>query len=286
MGNAFLALDRAITPTFIARRVTLRECVQDERFTKHVLGVDCVRRRHRLMVVLRGTTRDFVDGGETVVTAGSGIFVPAGASYASRAGDCDVIELEWDPGGLEDGRIPGPTRFGLAALARGRAEGLAERLRTAARPEPVTLALRELLEAIRSEGTSFLGPSQVDGGAHASEAPSDQALMGRMDDILSQLGTAPMLVDLEGSAARRTLTRRIRSLHERNALEGRGGGCWRGIRDTYRLVIASILVSHPEATAKRVAAVVGYGSAEALHHAFRRASLPSPVELGRLVRSS
>jgi hypothetical protein len=111
-------------------------------------------------------------------------------------------------------------------------------------------------------------------------------MMNGIDRILSRLHETPMLVDLESTLgqARRTLTRSIGQLHERHALLGRGGGRWRTIRDNYRLVVATILVSHEEATPRDVAGLVGYGSVEALDHALNNASLPSPLALKRAIR--
>jgi AraC-like DNA-binding protein len=115
----------------------------------------------------------------------------------------------------------------------------------------------------------------------------EQRLMCTIDAALGELDAAPMLVDIERTlgTTRRTLTRNIRDLHVRYALTGRGAGVWRGIRDVYRLVVASILVTHREATPRAVAAAVGYGSVEALDHAFRHASLPTPAALARAVRA-
>jgi len=102
-----------------------------------------------------------------------------------------------------------------------------------------------------------------------------------MDANLSLLHRAPMLVDLEGPLAmsRRTLTRQVRVLQRRYALPG--GESWRHLRDHYRLVVASVLLSHVEATPRAVAGIVGYGSVEALDHAFRRAALPTPITFRR-----
>ncbi len=279
IGRALLSLDRVIAPSFVVKRVTLREVVQDERFTKDTLGVDCDRARHRLLVVLDGETREFVGGKETPVRADEAFFVPAGTDYASRAGNCDLLELEWDPPlGVCSASTEG--RLRLSARARGRARDLANVLADASEGQHVATALDAVRDLVSE---SDVAPPEL---VAASPVAGDQELMSHVDGMLSQLGTAPMLVDLESSlsTARRTLTRRIRSLHERHALRGRGGGRWRGLRDTYRLVIASILLTHEEATPRRVAGLVGYGSTEALDHAFRNASLESPAALQRAMR--
>ncbi len=51
---------------------------------------------------------------------------------------------------------------------------------------------------------------------------------------------------------------------------------WRSERDFYRGLIATMFLSHPDATTTMVSRMLGYRSSEALCHAFRRAGLPSP----------
>jgi hypothetical protein len=285
IGRASLSIDRAIAGTFVVKRVTLEDVVQDERLTKASLGVDSERPRRRLAIVLRGESHDFVDGAEIALAEGDAIHVAEKIPCASRWSG-DMIEIEWDPGTLDDGLPLPTTRLRLGPTTRARAGALAVRLRdTATTPESVAPALEELLAALRAEGAAFV-PDRP--RALAGRARTDQPLMQRIDAVLSDLGGAPMLVDLEASMGRTrsTLTRAIRRMHERYALLGRGGGRWRAIRDVYRLVVATILVSHPDATPREVARAVGYGSVEALDHAFRHAGLEAPATFGRAVRAA
>jgi mannose-6-phosphate isomerase-like protein (cupin superfamily) len=69
-------LDRAIGPSFIARRVELHGVVQDERLTKRIVGVDVSRPRHRLLAVVRGECLSDVDGRTVTLAAGDVLFVP------------------------------------------------------------------------------------------------------------------------------------------------------------------------------------------------------------------
>lgn len=274
-----LSLDRLVAPTFLLRRVTIRGFVQDERFTKSTLGVDCSAPRHRLAIVLDHELRDYVRDRTVTVTAGQASFVPVGTAYASRFGDGELLELEWSA----TSRAETAGTFVLGPAARAAANALAKSLRTAS-IEPTLDACDDLRAALVAEGIEVSMPPSW--RTRARDGASDQAVFARIDAALSQLSQAPMLVDLEDAmrSARRTLTRRIRSVHERYALLGRGGASWRRIRDAYRLVIASILVSHPRATPSVVAKLVGYRSPEALAHAFRHASLPSPLTLGRALQ--
>lgn len=111
----------------------------------------------------------------------------------------------------------------------------------------------------------------------------EQEVVGSMDRALEDLAGAPMLVDLEAAlgCSARSVTRRVQDIHRRYRLVGRGAGRWRGLRDATRLVIGSIYLSHAEATPAAVAKAVGYGSVEALDHAFRAAGLPPPTALRR-----
>ena len=57
---------------------------------------------------------------------------------------------------------------------------------------------------------------------------------------------------------------------------GLNGSDWRTIRDRWRLNTALLAMSHPRARTESVATAVGYGSPNALCHAFREANIPSP----------
>ncbi|HVH41783.1 MAG TPA: hypothetical protein VM925_05550, partial [Labilithrix sp.] len=118
--------------------------------------------------------------------------------------------------------------------------------------------------------------------------PRDQRLMTAIDAIFTDFASAPMLVDLEAAVgcSGRTLARHIGDLHARYGLLGRGAGRFRGIRDSARLVLSTIFLSHESATPAAVAASVGYGSVEALDHAFRDAGLPAPRALQRAVSAA
>jgi len=267
----------------LLRRLRFVGLVQDERLTKPTLGVDSQRARRRLSIVLGGETGEFVAGsGDQRLTRGDALYVAEGVPYASRLGECDALEIEWEPGTFGDGGSPASASFRLGEGAHARARDLADRLRDAKDDAAIRPALAELLRALSAEGASFDADT-----AHALPAAiaDDQRLMDAIDRALSDLERVPMLVDLEASLgqARRTLTRAIRRLHERYALLGRGDGQWRAMRDVHRLVVAAIFVSHRDATPGAVARHVGYGSVEALDHAFRAANLPSPAALQRAV---
>ena len=66
-----------------------------------------------------------------------------------------------------------------------------------------------------------------------------------------------------------------REIHARYGLSGLDGASWRSVRDFYRVLVGSILASSPVMTTRRLASVLGYGSPEAICHAFANAGMPS-----------
>lgn len=280
-GDALLTVDRAITPSFIVKRVRLLDIAQDERLTKSALGVDSDRPRRRLSIVLGGTILETVEGKELTIGAGQALYVTERQGFASLSRNSDVIEVEWDPGALGDDGLCEGGAFSLGTT-RGHVSEIAHRLSEARSIEESRLEVARLMRLLCAEGLA-VAPEPV--LATPLATAGEQELMAHVDATLSDLAGAPMLVDLEGSLdrSRRTLTRNIRRLHERYGLLGRGAGRWRGIRDVYRLVIATVLLSHEEATPGRVAGLVGYTTVDALDHAFRHASLPSPARLRRAI---
>jgi hypothetical protein len=195
---------------------------------------------------------------------------------ASRASNLDLVELEWDATCGPSIQQETSGRLHVGVGAREAVESIAVTLRSAASTHDVAQALDGLAAALAAEGLA-VGPAV----AAAPTVAGEQELLSHLDRHLNALATAPMIVDFADAlrATPRTLTRRIGNLHERHGLTGRGGKSWRGHRDAYRLVIASIFATHREISPRQLARLVGYGSVEALDHAFRNAGLPSPVAL-------
>jgi len=269
-------MDRAIAPDFILRRVLLDGIAQDERLTPALLGADRPRTRRSLCIVLDGFLKEIIDGRELTVNAGEMVVTPEGGM---RSGLCtgEVLELDWVPGALGDTKLAlGVTRLGPHAMTAAR-----ELVRTLARAtRDEDLALEPFRTALASTGI------ELEAEALRAPTPSeDQALHTLIDRQLSSLDAAPMMVDFdELGLSRRTVTRRVTELQTRYGLPG--GESWRKVRDHYRLVVASVLLSHEDATPRSVAGLVGYGSVEALHHAFRNAQMASPASFKRMLRAA
>jgi transcriptional regulator GlxA family with amidase domain len=49
-------------------------------------------------------------------------------------------------------------------------------------------------------------------------------------------------------------------------------------------LMASIILGHPEAHPARVSRLVGFGSLEAMDHAFANSGMPTPEQLRRRIR--
>jgi AraC-like DNA-binding protein len=278
LGASVISMDRAIAPGFVLRRVILRELAQDERLTAQLLGAHLPRRRRSLAIVLGGFLKACVDDKELHVSTGHMVVAPEGTI---RAGLCagDVLELDWEPGVLDES-MPEATVVRLGASAFAAARELADALKTAQHDAELGDSVSAFQPALAANGLVF-APEAL----HAPTSAEDQILHTIIDRQLSSLDTSPMMVDMDAlGISRRTLTRRISEMQARYRLPG--GESWRKVRDHYRLVVASVLLSHQEATPRTVAAQVGYGSVEALHHAFRNAEMPSPASFRRMLRAA
>jgi AraC-like DNA-binding protein len=265
-----MVLNRLVEKSFLVRHVRMYGVVQDERLTRSLLGVDSSHPRDTIAIVLHGQSHDEVGGRSFAVPSGHASLAPANSVSSSRSTNCEVLEIEWDPGTLGDG-VGGAQVWSLGRstlTAASRLGGLLEQRRTDAIPE----AFETLLRTFLSEGL----PVETE-APFTPSTPADQRLLCALDASLQSLAQAPMLVDIEQALglSRRTLARRVSTLHKDYRLTGRGR-TWRELRDRYRIVVATILLSHGDATVSRIASLVGYTSTEALHHAFREVGLPSP----------
>jgi AraC-like DNA-binding protein len=283
--NAFIGLHRAISKTFLVRYAELHGVVQDERLTKKSVGVDSEMSRSVFKIALEGSSCEFSDQTEILLAAGDAVFLPEASAVNARWFG-KVLEIEWNRVNTKTAKggryTQTATKLRLGKCVLKGARAFALRLQQAGKGPDLYEDLERLVTLLEVEALGF-----ASGIERQTCCEADQALMNAVDAALSDLHVSPMLIDIEAETgqARRTLTRNIRGLHERNALLGRGAGRWRGMRDTQRLVIAGILSSHPSMTPRQIAGHVGYGSVEALDHAFRQASLHSPRELCRAVRA-
>jgi AraC-like DNA-binding protein len=92
--------------------------------------------------------------------------------------------------------------------------------------------------------------------------------------------TISELTDLAGVSSRQ-VSRDLDKLFETFGIRGEG---WRATMLQWRLRMAAMLLSAERAQVNEVASFVGYGSTEAMAHAFRDAGLPSPSEVRSALR--
>jgi len=92
--------------------------------------------------------------------------------------------------------------------------------------------------------------------------------------------TIAELTDLAGVSSRQ-VSRDLEKLFETFGIRGEG---WRATILQWRLRMAAMLLSANGAQVNEVAAFVGYGSTEAMAHAFRDVGLPSPSEVRSALR--
>jgi AraC-like DNA-binding protein len=266
--GATLSRQRAIAPSFVIKRVETRGVLDDER-PLSTLGRDTTSSRARASIVLEGRTVSFAQGRSWELEAGQALVVsPLAGMYSRSLAPSILLELDWDAGGEEcSGRLT------LPAPLLGAARELARSLRDGDAPG-VSLHGRAVFGGLRPLG---LGPFDVE-ALQTVDGPR-QRVVDAIDDLLTNLEGQPQIVDLETrlGCSRWTLARVIRDLSKTYGLFGVGGGTdWRSMRDFMRLRVAGIFMTHAQATTASVARAVGYGSAEAMCHAFAHAGLASP----------
>jgi AraC-like DNA-binding protein len=277
-GEAEVERDRALWPSWTLRRVSFRGLRDDERPLLGTIGRGIEESRARLSVVLDGRFGVWSGGASRELGRGDALFVApvSDAPGCNLGGEFDAaLEVEWR------GSTPraAATAFRLPEAVFAEAAALAEALRRCRADASPALAVRAqaFLRRIRALGIAV--PAEAPAGTPESE---DQRVMSATDDILSRLDQRPQSTDLESRlrCSRWTVTRLFHHVHAEYAMCGIGGATdWRSVRDYHRLRIARMLMTHRRSSTGSVARYVGYGSAEAMCHAFANAGLPSPGRL-------
>lgn len=275
-------LDRVLTSTWIARRVRLCGVMQDEHLTR-ALGRGTRVGRSRLTVVVSGRLEASVAGRQYELGPGDFLLVPNVGDIQARGGNDETFELDWDDAAsIASTGIGSVERGTLPAAAFEAARRLAATTHDGARA--LGDVLPEALGVLAAEGLPFDARGARHDVAEAPIDPDDQRLLDAVDDTFSNLAGGPAVIELEQKLgwSRRTVSRRTHALHARYGLTGLEGESWRSVRDFYRLLVGSILVTHPRMTTRLLATTLGYSSPEALCHAFANADLPSPGSFRKL----
>jgi hypothetical protein len=167
----------------------------------------------------------------------------------------EAIALLELPSGGGDRTVP-MTEVGRAAAVTGLVGAIFARLRSAGVP----------FDAWRAKDLIVPVP------------PTLQRVADALGRNLSRIGTQPGTAELERELglSRRRIAQLVGELASRYGLNGTD---WRTMRDRWRVLASLLAMSHPLARTEAVARAVGYGSANALCHAYREASLPSPSQV-------
>jgi hypothetical protein len=275
-----LELDRAIGEHLVLRRVRLEGLVHDER----LFGATPPRGRSRLLIVLSGQVHAFVDGNTITLSSGEAIATSSISELRTRSDSAHTLELDWDPDSVVGRRSSdGHSRLGRSTLEQAHELSRALADTTPSERQSLVRSTKRVLAALSSEGLP-LDPDGVESALAASHA-LDQMLFSAVDRALSRLENSPDTLDVvsELDWSRRTLSRRMARMNQRYQVHTSGD--WRSQRDFYRLLLGSLLLSHPSATTAGVARSLGYRSPEALCHAFSNAGLPSPGSIREHVRA-
>jgi AraC-like DNA-binding protein len=277
--GAALERQSALAPTWAIKRYRSHGLLNNEHVLR-AIGRETRPTRARLTMVLGGRVVAYLAGQSLELGPGDALHVhPLSEFFGVEIEPLTVLELDWDCRGasasLDKIRLPESL---LVAAA-----GLADRLRDARTRAPAFAAAgRRFFERLAASGIAIQDDTAFD---HV-DGPG-QHIMDAVDRALGELRCRPQLVDVQARAGRSrwTLARSLHALGECYGLRGlRGRDDWRALRDFRRLLVASILMTHPQATTRAVALEVGYGSADAMCHAFANAGLPSPSQIRALGR--
>jgi AraC-like DNA-binding protein len=267
-----------------------RKMMLDDAMTYTTVGWSGYGERPRLDVVLEGQVRDTENG--VVRHLGPGDFAIGRAldSLYQRAEREDFLCLavEWNLGTLGTNAPIGLPQGTLNASDLSTLRGAVDQLSNAAAigggiGHEGLRSVLTVLSCLRAAGLPFESWRARD---LTAEVPlSMQSAADVVGRALSRLDASPSSADLERELG--VSRRQVGILvNELGTTYGLNGTDWRTMRDRWRLTAALGAMSHPDARTEDVARAVGYGSPNALCHAFRLAGLPTPgnvrSELARL----
>ena len=273
-----LEMDRVIVPGVVARRIALSGMRYNDELAVKTLGAGFAGLRCRLSFVLEGRARLHFGPTSAELRPGQFFFSPDARQQWTQTDHLEVLELDWEPEGLASTMGDLPAHGTLSAKAQARVREASQSLGLARSQAPHAFAAQftDLIAVMGSVGAC------VNRDFRLGEAPQpDQWLFEKVDDVLQGLANNPQSVDLEVRTGlpRKKLSRLVKDLHQNLDLTGTSDSSWRNVRNFYRLLVASIILGHPEATPTRVSRLVGFGSLEAMDHAFANSGMPAPGRL-------
>ena len=231
--------------------------------------------RPRLDVVLQGQVRD-VENGVTRWLGRSHFAIGRALDslYMRTQGpEVVLLSVEWSLGSLGTSAPVGLPSGSLSPRDAATLAASVDALLTPAHEATAAGRIGDVVALLRSAGVPFDAWRARD-----LVAPVPSSLQRVADAVgrnLSRLGDSPGMAELERElgVSRRRVAQLVGELAGRYGLNGTD---WRTMRDRWRVLASLLAMSNPAARTEVVARAVGYGSANALCHAYREANLPSP----------
>jgi hypothetical protein len=283
--RAFLETHAAFSESYRAHAVLNLGVVSDDRLSTLAFERTGTIGRPVVTIVLDGRARIEACGRSAWLGPGTLSVVEAkGAILMRQSAEGERFEslvLEWDAPKL-GARPEGFTThtLGLDALDDARAATLALRSGEA-RPAEVARSLVAVIARLDGAGVriaadeeALLGPAPAPGIVDLSRA---------LDELVSDMATRPMMVDLHArlGISLRTANRLVQ---EFNARYGFNASTWQDTRSRRRVLISAALLTARGATASEIASAMGYSSLPSLTRALRQAGMPAPRDIPAFVR--
>ena len=236
-------------------------------------------------VILEGTARLEAFGKTAWIAPGEASVLESKTALLmrqSRRGEPYAsLVVEWEPASERER----PAGFSVVALGANEVALARRAAEEIARSKEPSDALKSLLQEAFAMLAANGIPVRVPPGSELAEEPepSSLRLSQGLDEMLSQMGQRPMIVDLHEKlgVSARTANRMVQDF---NARYGFNASTWQDTRSRRRVIMSAALLTADGVTATEVAKAMGYGSLPSLTRALTQAGMPSPSEIPRFVR--
>jgi AraC-like DNA-binding protein len=264
----------------VLRKTTYKDVIVDERVLTKAYPWKAPPSRLQVIVLLSGG-----GGGSSLACQdvalqkrGETLLLSPELQAQTRFESTSFVEIEWTTNDAKSKSVEIPKALSSLTEAQvARLERLDE-LRDADEAKEREL-YEEAFAILRTTGA----PLELDARTlTTNDGPTerDERIARAIEAQMSSLGTSAdarslgELADLSPRQLQRVMT-------EFASRYGINAGAWRDMRNRWRIQIAVVLLSVPDASVADIAAEVGYRSAPALARAFAAAGFPPPTELRR-----
>lgn len=264
-------------PEVVLRRTRYAGLIVDERLLTKAYPWRAPPSRLQVIVLTGGTlrARDL-----TLSKPGETILMSPELQAETRFESAAFLEIEWTSSQRDAALLPSR----LAPLEPDARADLALLFDEIARGREATRSHREIYEQafalFRSIGAPLgdLDAARLSGGPTERDLRIARAIEAQLASLATSADARSLgeLADLSPRQLQRVLT-------DFTSRYGINAGAWRETRNRWRIQIAVVLLSDPEASVAGVASEVGYRSAPALARAFAAAGFPPPTEVRRLL---